>query len=60
MTHPISLSAATAQLADLVHAAEGSEVVRTSRHGKPVTMLLSDQAYAALEGQQQLNWFFSP
>ncbi len=52
MTHPVSLSEAKAQLAGLVHAAEGGEVVHT-RHGKPVAVLLSEQAYAALQGQQQ-------
>ena len=53
MTHPVSLSEAKAQLAGLVHAAEGGEVVHISRHGKPVAVLLSEQAYAALQGQQQ-------
>jgi len=53
MAHPISLSEAKAQLAGLVHAAEGGEVVHISRHGKPVAVLLSEQAYAALQGQQQ-------
>ena len=53
MTHPVSLSEAKAQLAGLVRAAEGGEVVHISRHGKPVAVLLSEQAYAALQGQQQ-------
>ena len=53
MTRPVSLSEAKAQLAGLVHAAEGGEVVHISRHGKPVAVLLSEQAYAALQGQQQ-------
>ncbi|MBM5819784.1 MAG: type II toxin-antitoxin system Phd/YefM family antitoxin [Cyanobacteria bacterium K_DeepCast_150m_m2_101] len=47
MTQPVSLSEAKAQLAGLVHAAEGGEVVHISRHGKPVAVLLSEQAYAA-------------
>ena len=53
MTQPVSLSEAKAQLAGLVHAAEGGEVVHISRHGKPVAVLLSEQTYAALQGQQQ-------
>jgi prevent-host-death family protein len=53
MTHPVSLSEAKAQLVGLVHAAEGGEVVHISRHGKPVAVLLSEQAYAALQGQHQ-------
>lgn len=53
MTQPVSLSEAKAQLARLVHAAEGGEVVHISRHGKPVAVLLSEQVYAALQGQQQ-------
>ena len=53
VTQPVSLSAAKAQLAGLVHAAEGGEVVHISRHGKPVAALLCDQPYAALQGQQQ-------
>ncbi len=36
VTQPVSLSEAKAQLAGLVHAAEGGEVVHISRHGKPL------------------------
>ena len=46
VTQPVSLSEAKAQLAGLVHAAEGGEVVHISRHGKPVAVLLSEQAIA--------------
>lgn len=53
VTQPVSLYEAKAQLAGLVHAAEGGEVVHIARHGKPVAVLLSEQAYAALQGQQQ-------
>jgi prevent-host-death family protein len=53
MSQPVPLSAAKAQLAGLVQAAEASEVVHISRHGQPVAVLLSEQAYAALQGQQQ-------
>lgn len=53
VTQPVSLSEAKAQLAGLVHAAEAGEVVHISRHGKPVAVLLSEQAFAALQGQQQ-------
>lgn len=53
MEQAISLSAAKAHLAGLVQAAETGEVVHISRHGKPVAVLLSEQAYAALQGQQE-------
>ena len=53
MKQAISLSAAKAHLAGLVQAAETGEVVHISRHGKPVAVLLSEQAYAALQGQQE-------
>lgn len=52
MEQAISLSAAKAQLAGLVHAAETGEVVHISRHGRPVAVLISEQAYAALQGHQ--------
>ena len=47
------LSTAKAQLAGLVQAAEAGEVVHISSHGRPVAVLLSEQAFAALQGQQQ-------
>ena len=53
VTQPVSLSEAKAQLAGLVHAVEAGEVVHITRHGKPVAVLLSEQSYAALQGQQQ-------
>ena len=53
MTQSVPLSEAKAQLAGLVHAAESGEVVRISRHGKAVAVLLSEQAYAALQGDVQ-------
>lgn len=52
MEQVISLSAAKAHLAGLVQAAETGDVVHISRHGKPVAVLLSEQAYAALQGEQ--------
>ncbi len=51
MTQAVPLSTAKAQLAGLVHAAESGEVVHISRHGKAVAVLLSEQAYAALQGE---------
>ena len=53
MTQAVPLSTAKAQLAGLVHAAESGEVVHISRHGKAVAVLLSEQAYAALQGEAQ-------
>jgi len=53
VTQAVSLSEAKAQLAGLVHAAESGEVVHISRHGKAVAVLLSEQAYAALQGEMQ-------
>ena len=49
----VPLSKAKAQLAGLVHAAESGKVVHISRHGKAVAVLLSEQAYAALQGEVQ-------
>ena len=48
----VSLSTAKAHLAGLVQAAETGEVVHISRHGKPVAVLISEQAYATLQGHQ--------
>lgn len=58
MTQAVPLSEAKAQLAGLVHAAEAGEVVHISRHGKAVAVLLSEQAYAALQqaGQSSRVW----
>ena len=56
MEQAISLSAAKAHLAGLVQATETGEVVHISRHGKPVAVLMSEQAYAALQGQQAGRW----
>ena len=53
MTQAVSLSEAKAQLASLVHAAERGAVVHISRHGKAVAVLLSEQAYAAMQGETQ-------
>lgn len=53
MTQAVSLSEAKAQLAGLVHAAESGVVVHISRHGKAVAVLLSEQAYAAMQGEAQ-------
>ena len=55
MEQAISLSAAKAHLAGLVQATETGEVVHISRHGKPVAVLMSEQAYAALQGQQAVD-----
>ncbi|MFO7629207.1 MAG: type II toxin-antitoxin system Phd/YefM family antitoxin [Prochlorococcaceae cyanobacterium] len=52
MDQPVSLSEAKAHLAGLVQVAETGEVVHISRHGKPVAVLISEQAYAALQQQQ--------
>lgn len=46
----VSVALAKAQLAGLIHAAEAGEVVRISRRGKPVAVLLSEGAYRRLTG----------
>ena len=46
MDQAVSLSTAKTHLAGLVQAAETGEVVHISRHGKPVAVLISEQAYA--------------
>jgi prevent-host-death family protein len=58
VTQAVPLSEAKAQLAGLVHAAEAGEVVHISRHRKAVAMLLSEQAYSALQqaGQSSRVW----
>ncbi len=48
----VSLSTAKTHLAGLVQAAETGEVVHISRHGKPVAVLISEEAYASLLGHQ--------
>ena len=53
MIQAVSLTEAKAQLAGLVHAAESGAVVHISRHGKSVAVLLSEQAYAAMQGEAQ-------
>jgi len=45
LAHPISLSEAKAQLVDLVYDPEASDVVHTSRHDRPVAVLLSQWTY---------------
>ena len=55
MTQAVPLSEAKAQLAGLVHAAEAGEVVHISLHGKAVAVLLSEQAYAALQQRRQTS-----
>jgi prevent-host-death family protein len=49
MSQAVPLSDAKARLAHLVQAAEAGQVVHISRHGKPVAVILSEQAYAALQ-----------
>jgi len=48
----VPLSSAKAHLAGLVQAAEAGKVVHISRHGRPVAVLLSEQAYDALRSQK--------
>jgi prevent-host-death family protein len=52
MTQVVPLSDAKARLAGLVQAAEAGQVVQVSRHGKPVAVLLSKQAYSTLHQLQ--------
>jgi len=48
----VPLTTAKAHLAGLVQAAETGEVVHISPHGKTVAVLISEQAYATLQGHQ--------
>lgn len=52
MDQAVSLSTAKAHLAGIVKAAEAGGVVHISRHGKPVAVLISEQAYVSLQGPQ--------
>ena len=55
----MSLQTAKTHLAGLVQAAVTGEVVHISRHGKPVAVLISEQAYSSLQGHQSKRgvWF---
>ncbi len=55
----VSLSTAKTHLAGLVQAAETGEVVHISRHGKPVAVLISEQAYSSLQGHQSKRGVWS-
>ena len=52
MDKAVSLSTAKNHLAGLVQAVETGEFVHISRHGKPVAVLISEQAYSSLQGHQ--------
>jgi prevent-host-death family protein len=53
MTQAASLSESKTRLTGLVHAAESGTVVHITRHGKGVAVLLSEQAYAAMQDEAQ-------
>lgn len=58
MAKAVPLATAKAQLAGLVQAAETGQVVHISRRGKPVAVLLSEQAYQTLmpQGASETLW----
>ena len=59
MDKAVSLSTAKNHLAGLVQAAESGEFVHISRHGKPVAVLISEQAYSSLQGHQSKRGVWS-
>lgn len=56
MPKSYSIAKARDQLAELVHRAERGTTVELTRHGKPVAVILSKNAYEALTQQRPSLW----
>ena len=56
MPRSYSIAKARDQLAELVHRAEKGSTVELTRHGKPVAVILSKQAYEDLTQQRPSLW----
>ena len=52
-----SIAEAKAHLTHFIHCAEQGEMVRITRRGKPVAVLLSEDAYARLSKEQATSDF---
>jgi prevent-host-death family protein len=49
----VSIAEARNTLTHLIHEAERGEAIHITRHGKPVAVLLSEEAYEQLTSQEQ-------
>ena len=56
MPKSYSIAKARDQLAELVHRAESGTAVELTRHGKPVAVILSKQAYEELTQRRPGLW----
>lgn len=56
MPKSYSIAKARDQLAELVHRAERGAAVELTRHGKPVAVIVSKQAYESLTQQRPSLW----
>ena len=56
MAKSYSIAKARDQLAELVHRAERGSAVELTRHGKPVAVILSTQAYEQLTQRRPGLW----
>jgi prevent-host-death family protein len=54
----VSITEARNALTHLIHAAERGEAIHITRHGKPVAVLLSTEAYEQLKAQEQKTDFW--
>ena len=54
----VSIAEAKNALTRLIHAAERGEAIHITRHGKPVAVLLSEEAYEQLKSQEQQTDFW--
>ena len=54
----VSIAEAKNTLTHLIHEAERGEAIHITRHGKPVAVLLSEEAYAQLKSREQKTDFW--
>jgi prevent-host-death family protein len=54
----VSIAEAKNALTRLIHVAERGEAIHITRHGKPVAVLLSEEAYGQLKSQEQQTDFW--
>jgi prevent-host-death family protein len=54
----VSIAEAKNTLTHLIHEAERGEAIHITRHGKPVTVLLSEEAYEQLKSREQQTDFW--
>ena len=54
----VSIAEAKNTLTRLIHEAERGEAIHITRHGKPVAVLLSEEAYAQLKSREQKTDFW--